>query len=313
MPAVRVAVAFLLLAGCTEHSEPPLDLEAPDAAREVEVAFAVLPEDARDDAELQAIAEEFAPLEGHPELLVLEPESPEDADACAFGVKAVGLPAVHRDGRRVAFVEDDPPGNADGWAPGSEFVVLDVVDDTRSARERLADWVDDRGDCSTYEKRLRARVREYNDALRAYRPMQRMDVVVHDPQRQFEVDPSTILPASDVAHADRPVQALWHAGWFVMRVPGIRVLSREAKLDWRVRDELCDTDPHLEEVWGDREAQIGVAVLNHSSGACLCDDGVTSHPIVVPAPVFDEVAQRPSERYLQLVDAACEAGVDTDC
>ena len=56
MPGVRVAIAFLLIAGCAEHSEPPLDLEAPDAAREVEVEFAVLPEAARDDAELEAIA-----------------------------------------------------------------------------------------------------------------------------------------------------------------------------------------------------------------------------------------------------------------
>jgi hypothetical protein len=103
------------------------------------------------------------------------------------------------------------------------------------------------------------------------------------------------------------VEALYRAGWFALRVPGLRVLSREAKLQWRVADEFCDTNPHIREVWGDRRSGTGVAVVDHSSGACLCDDAMTVHPITVPAAVFDELAVRPSERYLQLVDAACEA------
>jgi hypothetical protein len=248
---------------------------------------------------------------------VIEPDE-YGADACSFEVRAIGLPAVRDDGRVVAFVEADAIGNAEGWVGGDDFVTVDRVDVEASDRRRLTDDIWDRGGlepeftvtadaCRGYEHRLRQRVRDYNVELRRYRPMQQLDVVVVDPERVGETDPSTILSAYAVAREDRPVQALYRAGWFALRVPGLRVLSREAKAGWRVADEFCDADPHIQEIWGDRRSGAGVAVVDHVSGGCLCDAALAVHPIAVPAAVFDELAVRPSERYLQLVDAACEA------
>ena len=77
----------------------------------------------------------------------------------------------------------------------------------------------------------------------------------------------------------------------------MRVLSHQAHTDWAVPS--CG-EPHVRELWGDRESRAGVAIVDD---AC----GTTTHAIEVPPVVFHELAQRPSERYLQLVDAACES------
>jgi hypothetical protein len=217
-----------------------------------------------------------------PELLVLQPERD-----CSFRVKALGLPAVSNDGRVIAFVEED--------AEASELVRLDLVDIERTDRTPLADEIFE--PCEAYERSLHTRVHALDAELRDYRAMQPLDVVVVDRERDDETDPSAILPAHRVARADRPVQAIYEDGWLTLRVPGMRVLSHQAHTDWRVPS--CGA-PHLRELWGDRESRTGVAIVDD---AC----GTTTQAIDVPPVVFHELAQRPSERYLQLVDAACES------
>jgi hypothetical protein len=217
-----------------------------------------------------------------PELLVLQPERD-----CSYRVKALGLPAVRDDGRVIAFVEED--GDA------SELVRLDLVDIERSDRDTLTDETYE--PCEAYERSLRNRVHELDAALDDYRAMRPLDVVVVDRERADETDPSAILPAHQVARADRPVQAIYEDGWLTLRVPGMRVLSHQAHTDWRVPS--CG-DPHVRELWGDRDSRVGVAIVDD---AC----GTSTHAIEVPPVVFHELAQRPSERYLQLVDAACES------
>jgi hypothetical protein len=314
MRSIVAVVAGALASACTGIPEPPLDLDAPVTARDVAAPFAILPDTEPEPGPAPG------PVGERPGLVVLEPEA-EDADACFFEVEAIGLPAVRDDGRVVVFVESDPTGGADAWVGGDELVTVDLVDVEGSDRRRLTEDIAERGgedargtigdvdaeSCRAYERRLRARVRDYNAELRRYRAMQQLDVVVVDTERYGEIDPSKILAATDVAPELRPVQALYRAGWFALRVPGLRVLSQEAKSAWRSTDELCDADPHILEVWGDRRSNVGVVVVDHANGGCLCDETPTIHPIAVPPAVFDELDRRPSEPYLQLVDAACEA------
>ena len=121
-----------------------------------------------------------------------------------------------------------------------------------------------------------------------------------------------IVSPREVPAADRPVEMLYQQGWFVLRVPGLKVLTRQAKAGWREYDDFCSIDPKLRMLWGDETTGLGVVLVDHISGACLCEDPSYFHAVTLPPTAFEALAARPSERYTQHVDAACEADPDIE-
>jgi hypothetical protein len=249
-------------------------------------------------------------LEAPPRLLVIEPVDADERDECWFEVVEIGLPAVRNDGTMLAVVEHDGNSGAEGHIGGSDFVTHDLDNVEGSDRRRLADDAWDRAGtaddgpldrraCRRYEQRLRERVAAFNAELADYRPLEQLDVVVHDPDLFGDQDPANVpAPA-------RPVQAMYREGWFTLRVPGLAVLATQAHAAWQVDDALCDATPHIDDIYGDRTARVGVVAVNHAGDTGECDGEAQSfHPVALPAAVFDELDRRPSDRYWSLVDAS---------
>ena len=151
--------------------------------------------------------------EGSPALKLVD-RSRGDASACQIGVDAHGLPALNPDGTRVAFVEYPWCGYDDEAGCGSDLVIVPTSDGTRESRRRLEDSTRELGaypeetdaeQCREIRERHRQRADRFTAELRGFRPLQALDVVVVDPDRLGEVDPSYIVPIADLPAAHRPV------------------------------------------------------------------------------------------------------------
>ena len=320
-----LALTVLVLPACIDPPEE-LDLDSAEARLPAEGRLQILPDGRRAPVNEFAPEDEVedederseAPEPKRPRLAVVKPD--EDEDDCYLDTLQVGLPAISDDGSAMVFVEYENTEAAEPWLIGSWLVTVDAQTTQELQRRPLTDAVWDgdaltdeaeRKECRRHTRRLTRRVREVNTQLRSFRPLRKLDVMIVDPNRVEDEDPSEILPPRSLPADERPVQALYRSGWFSLRVPGIRVLSREAKLGWRELDPygFCDTDPHLRSLWGDAQTGLGLVVLDHNSGGCLCYSDTQRVGITVPAAVFEETDRRPTAPYRERVEAC----YDDDC
>lgn len=305
-PLYLVPLAAFALVACADHLDP-LDYEDEAAVMAIEPGYAVVPD----------APPGFEPMidfdgDSEPPSLSI---SLEDDESCGYSVEAKGLPAVSHDGARVAHVLNDPPGNADSWAMGSAFVVIefDGDDQSRSSERRLLEGWNQRfddpagsddGQCRAYTARLRERIEAYNDELTGYRPMAPLDVVADGRPRIAVQSALDLVDPASLPAMERPVVARWRSGWFTLRVPGVTVIAKQEQEQWMRPDEFCDDAPHLQAVYADRRSGRGLVLLDYISGGCLCEDGEYFEPIGLDDSVFDAIESHPSAGYTAALDAA---------
>lgn len=284
----------------------PLEYDDEPLEERLEPTYAVYP----DAAPSFQLMTDFDPSVETPSISV----SLEDREECGYVVEAKGLPAVSHDGRHVAHIFDEPPGNADGYVLGSDFIVTtyDREDQPHaSLRPLLEGWnerfedgdTDVRSQCKAYGERLQERVETYNEELSRYRPMEPLDIIA-DARPSIGIEsPLDLVDPQSLRADERPVVARWRAGWLSLRVPGVRVISKHERSDWVVPDDFCDDKPHVRGIYADRRSGRALVWIDYISGACLCDDGEYMRPVTFAPEVFEAIDASPSEPYLEALDA----------
>ncbi len=310
VPASFLALATTtLLGGCTESASEEASLSHQDPRSGI-AGHLVIPDSERVEVQTPTPIP-LGDFEVDSPRFSLVDLPPDDVWLCTFELQVHGLPAVRRDGTALAFVVGEPPGGSDGPL-SSTFIIEGVTEqpsrDARPLEEGDSDDEDDESDgCRSYRARLAERVEAYNVELEAYRPLTRLDILGDWPKWDPDSDPTELVPPTALPVARRPVQALYRKGWFVIRIPGVRVLTRQAKTHWRHTDEYCLTNPNINGIWGDATTGLGMVSVDHIGGACLCDNGQYMHPITLPADVFEESNARPTDAYTEQIERAFDS------
>lgn len=291
--ALLTVAPAVLASACTTHTPEAQSVElsepAPERTEFVGFEHAPMAELSRDDQ---------APWL---ELRTGADPDYDDGYICDFQVVPHNFPAVSEDGEQVAHASIHVDGNADITDEYMNLTWTDVESDRSLAHEQVyargehpyAEPENLERDCAPVIEEIRSRVDELNHRLAEtkWRPMQKLALEINDPDAMWDDDEDEpdvgILPASA-----RPVEAMYRNGYFIARVPGMRLLDRQERMDWRQWDEFCDTNPHLTEIWGDRLTGASLVSYNHSSGGCLCDDHEYFSAITLAPAVFNELDRR---------------------
>lgn len=260
-----------------------------------------------DFGEPEPIAEVFDPRTG-PRLRVgrlLTDGDANDTALCPFSVDAIGFPAVRSDGKQVVTTVRDVLSASDGedetmtlsW---QDTAVEGVQEDVLVFDGGTVTYDYEAGDsaqlnaCRKFRKQVVANAREINARLRehAWRPMEPMAATIVDDQYGDGFDREAIL---ELAPNDRPVEFLWQRNEAIFRISRVKVLARSVALWSGGGDEYCDSQPHPDRMWGDRESGTVVVTYDHQSGACFCYPPTEVGVLQVPDRVFEELEVRPSE------------------
>lgn len=296
MLPTRRALACIVLAACTgapptaesldtdlleEFSEPETPTFPPDTA-------------IRGAAQLPAtdVLRPAVPRLGPPRLRLL----PNDRSACAFEVEAHGWPAMRPDGAAFAFVSHPISAGADFEDQPFAIVTQDVAG-TPVASDSVYDgeaiqaatqgvWG---AACRAARRDIAARIEAINAAFASWQPMTR--VAVQGPWR-IDGGPALPEPAAD-AHR-RPVEALYHGGHFIARVPGVKVLQ-SIPMPWRGPEPMHTmgaSDPTIMALYVDPPTGFAVAELSYESASCMSDPTIITRPVAVAPEVLAEAAAR---------------------
>ncbi len=298
-----VSLSLLLACACTgQPISEPLDVDEPLEHELALPAWSLVP-----DAEALAprpLDSRTALAGERPQLAVVDwsSDSAED-EVCAFAVEAQGFPAVSLDGATIVEAIAFTPGNAD--------IDQELMELRWLGAEARVDPIYDRGNhepgepdaCDLAREQVEARVSALQAELdrQAWRQLEQLAVytpdaywyeslyleVRKDAEGNDYVDPNT-LPSDR-----RPVEVTYRKGWFIARVAGIEVLERQAQLQWRQGDEVCDVNPHISALWADRATRRAMVTFNFDNGGCLCDGRDYQAMLELGDALFAAVDRRP--------------------
>jgi len=280
-------VLGLLATGCAEipHAE---DLPSADDPRAPSLPYEAIPDRGGVDAPAP-VADPAPTIEAEPEV---EPSSdrPEivvsdyDDDAadeygeadgtalCPFTVEGRGFPAVSSDGARTASFVAETLSSSDGQ---DELVTVRVTDVATDAVERSivvvdGNQFDGEQHCKKLWRAARRRAEQMNRALGEthWLAMQPVSLTAEwDMDSDETRDELLEIPAGE-----RPAQLLERRGEYVVRIPGVKVLSRISR-DWYAddQDEMCsDFSPYVSGFHVEPTTGVAVATVEQMGGPCFC-------------------------------------------
>lgn len=216
---------------------------------------------------------------------------------CDHEVVAVGFPAVSDKGDELAFVQHHDSAGAD--FSGAMTIETHRVDDTPLVSAIVVDgeavyeatggeW---NSECRTARAGIQRRIDEFNATFASgWRPMTRVAV---QPPWRIEGAPQ-LAELGDDAHA-RPVEALYHAGHFVARVRGVKVLQSTPMPGWRGEDPemtLDATEPTVFALYHDATTGRAVAELSYESASCMSDPNIYTRALDLSPAVVDAAKDR---------------------
>ncbi len=292
----------LLFAACTAVPEV-VDVEATDPAVIATAATPRIP-DATVPATPQAPGVEI--VSNAPRLQLLAHAS---GGGCDHEVVAHGFPAIGEDGRAIAFVQHHDSAGADFGGPMT--IETRRIDDSVIASTPVADgeaiYEATDGEWNKACRTARAEIQQRVDAINAtfasgWRPMTRVAV-----QPPWRVEGAPELPElGDDRHA-RPVEALYHAGHFVARVRGVKVLQSSPIPSWRGEEPemtMDATEPTVVALYHDAATGRAVAELSYESASCMSDPNIYTRALDLAPAVVAAATDRAAYLVADPSDAA---------
>jgi hypothetical protein len=237
---------------CTEGAPEQLELELADDALPRELA---LP-DYEVVPELEQAAADVVPR--------LELTSPDKGGYCPIDLVANGFPAISVDGHTLVMQRSGMPGNSD--IEVHSVVFFDVEGDEQAELVFENDYAD-QNDCEAIRRAAQAKVDELNAEL------------ADQQWRALEQLPAPLAPR-------------WHAGWFSIRIPGERVIERQARPELRnpIDEGLCDVAPTFDELWFDRATRRAIVTFDYEGASCMCGNDQSQAALVLGQATIDAVA-----------------------
>jgi hypothetical protein len=291
-----VVFAGIVLAGCTAASRraESFDMEVREDFEDPETPTIPRGAVTREAAQVPATNELGAaevPVEP-PRLRLL----PHDRSGCGLDVEAHGWPAMRADGGGFAFVNhpisagadiEEQPFTIDTEGTSGSAVARDLVYDGATIQAAThGAWG---AACDAARRDITARIEAINAKFASWRPMTR--VPVQDPWR---IDGGPALPQPTADLHRRPVEALYHGGHFVARVPGVKVLQ-SIPMPWRGEEPtqtMGASDPTIMALYVDPPTGFAVAELSYESASCMSDPTIITRPVAVAPEVLTEAAAR---------------------
>ena len=191
---------------------------------------------------------------------------------CPFTVEGRGFPAVSSDGARTASFVAETLSSSDGQ---DELVTVRVTDVATDAVERSivvvdGNQFDGEQHCKKLWRAARRRAEQMNRALGEthWLAMQPVSLTAEwDMDSDETRDELLEIPAGE-----RPAQLLERRGEYVVRIPGVKVLSRISR-DWYAddQDEMCsDFSPYVSGFHVEPTTGVAVATVEQMGGPCFC-------------------------------------------
>lgn len=267
-PARSLVVLLSLgLAGCADVAPDALELAAAEAPLDDELELA-------DYALIPDAQHVLPPPSDTPTLRLVTRPSTSDDELCGIDIEASGFPAISGDGRTIVHQLSEVPGNGDQTQHSLTFFAGDTKRRTLIYADAFLDDVD--GDCEPLRLAAQAEVDALNTELARsrWRTLERM----------------TTTNDSDYGATTNTLDLHWHAGWFAIRIPGQKVLQREAKPSWRgseLDDEFCSSEPNLRTLWFDRATRRSLVTFDYAGPSCMCDDAEQQDTLVISQAVID--------------------------
>lgn len=226
---------------------------------------------------------------------------------CAIELVDEGFPAISLDGTKVVTFEYMISSGADEDDGTYDIVWRSVEDDEELRRQGLADgsaigassgWGEELQRCRREARNIRRLVSRVNAELEeGWRSLPTLAVQAPVPGwGSYEIDPETLAEVqAPMPAAARPVDALHRNGWFILRVPGVQVLHKEARTDWLGLPEYMTMDsyvPNLREFHGDAASGVVVVTMDYESGSCMSDSNPVYHVVKLAPETFEVIEQR---------------------
>jgi hypothetical protein len=248
------------------------------------------------------------PYDGPPRLEVVarEVSAEETLDLCPYKVDAHGFPAISEDGATLigAYVWFD---GRDQFKDYLELTWVDAIttrveqvyaheeaqkaaEEQQAAEgEEAAPWNEEaefKRVCKESEARTRKRAEQLNAELRArkWRGLEVLDALYSKPGSAQALEQFGFMEIEGASETvdeviqklvatDRPLEVYYHAGHFIGRVRGTKVLQDTVLPDYRQHEnEFCDTAPNIAAIHFDPATKVALMTYNHHEEGCLCDD-----------------------------------------
>ena len=219
------------------------------------------------------------------------------AMVCPFSVETLGFPAVSEGGREIVSVRTERPAGSEGSEDVMVVRWLDASTESVTRTEVVFEATalgagEELESCTRLHREVSARVEKLEAMLLAggFRSMARLDV--HLPE--LEEEDVLAIPA-----ARRPVELLWRNGEVIARVRRVKLFAREdapwygdhAEPDpdepWL--HELCFSEPHVREVFGDRSTGLLAVAYDNEPDACTCTYDDEIGIVSVPDALFETI------------------------
>lgn len=244
---------------CTEGAPEQLELEFADDALPRELA---LP-DYEVVPELEQAAADVVPR--------LELTSPDKGGYCPIDLVASGFPAISSDGHTLVMQRSGIRGSGD---TEEHSVVFFDVEGDEQAELVFENGYLEMDDCEAIRRNARAKVDELNTVLASQQ------------WRSLESLPQPLAPH-------------WHAGWLSIRIPGERVIERQARPDLRnpIGEGLCDLEPTFGALWLDRTTRRAIVTFDYEGASCMCGDDMLQAALVLGHATIDEIEALEMDEY----------------
>jgi hypothetical protein len=257
--ALLAASLVPTLLACTEAAPERLELALADEAP---------------PRELELPGYEVVPaLEQAPADVVprLELTSPDKGDYCPIDLVASGFPAISVDGRTLVLQRSGIRGNGD--TEEHSVVFFDVAGDEQPELVFENGYVE-MDDCAAIRRSAAAKVDELNALLASQQ------------WRSLEPLPQPLAPS-------------WHAGWLSIRIPGERVVERQARPDLRnpIGEGLCELEPTFGALWLDRTTRRAIATFDYEGASCMCGDDMLQTALVLGEATIDAIDELEERDY----------------
>lgn len=227
---------------------------------------------------------------------------------CPFDVEAKGFPAVTADGTTVTSFVAETLSSSDGEDELNTVAFIDV--ETGRAQEVVVVNGDEFGGldfeipsdhCRKLWRNARRVAAEVNDrfAQDRWHGMEPLNVEVDDPYGYGDDDDQ----AGEPSPHQRNVELIYQHREAIFRIPGVKVLARQA-MDWNVpTEDACSFDPYISKVFQDRSTGVVAIEVSQASGPCFCYSETLYYAMRVPQTVFVELDKR-NVAQTELADGA---------
>lgn len=232
---------------------------------------------------------------------------------CAFEIEYEGFPALSEDGTQVVTFEYAISSGADEDVGLYDVVWRRVEDDAELRRAQLANGeiigsdFEDAGACQRAARQARRAVARVREELReGWHSLPELAVQGDPPiwmsyGDQEELDEG----AGPTPAAERPVEAFHRNGWFILRVRGVTVVHKEARIDWLglpPEMTLDSTVPNIRALHGDAATGVAVVTMDYESASCMSDSSAVFHVVRLAPEAFETIERRAAyvSRYDEL-------------